>query len=146
MPHLKNVLLAVGVLLALQGSGRRVCAECISFAPCEALQQSSVVFVADVVEAAPPAERISDTRSKAVSQPVRFKIIERFKGVPADRHEIAAKIAFSSAETVFVTAGTRYLVYATERPDGTWDTICSRTKPLREVGEELSELRQCRVR
>lgn len=146
MLHFKNVLLGVGVLIAAQGSGREVCAECISFSPCEALQKSSVVFVADVIEAGPPAERISDTQSKAVAQPARFRIVDRFKGVPADRQEIAAKIAFSSAETVFVTAGTRYLVYARERSDGTWDTNCSRTKPLREVGEELSELRLCRAR
>jgi len=145
LPYKKG-LLGVVALLALHGSSRRICAECIGFSPCDALQQSSVVFVADVVEAGVPAEPISETQSKPAPQPARFKIVERFKGVPADRQEIAARIAFSSAETVFVTAGTRYLVYARERADGTWDTNCSRTKPLSEVGQELSELRRCRAR
>jgi hypothetical protein len=120
-----------------------VSAECFSVPPCEELGQASVVFVADVVEAGEPAERISPTQFKAAPQPVRFRIIERFKGIGVDEREIAARIAFSSAETVFVTAGTRYLVYARTLPDSTWSTSCSSTKLIDRAADELTQLRQC---
>jgi hypothetical protein len=139
-------MLFMAVLVATQASTLRVSGECISLTPCEALRQASVVFVADVIEAGEPAERISQTQSRPAPQAVRFKIIERFKGLSPDQAEISAKIAFSSAETVFVTAGKRYLVYARERSDGTWDTNCSATKPVDEAAQELAVLRQCPVR
>ena len=120
-------------------------AECITLPPCEALRQASVVFIADVLEAGPFRREISPTSYGPAPQPVRFAVIERFKGIPADHQDIATNIAFSSAETVFVTAGVRYLVYARTRQDGNWDTSCSRTKPAAEAISELSELRQCRI-
>jgi hypothetical protein len=133
----------VGLVFALTIATTLVSAECFSVPPCEELGQASVVFVADVVEAGEPAESISPTQSRAVPQPVRFRIIERFKGIGVDEREIAARIAFSSAETVFVRAGTRYLVYARTRPDGTWSTSCSSTKPVDHAEEDLTQLRQC---
>lgn len=133
----------VGLVFTLKIATTLVSAECFAVLPCEELQRASVVFVADVVEAGEPAERISPTQSRAVPQPVRFRIIERFKGIDVDEREVAARIAFSSAETVFVQAGKRYLVYARTRPDGTWETSCSSTKPVDHAEEELTQLRQC---
>jgi hypothetical protein len=80
------------LLVAIQGSSRRVCAECISFSPCDALKQSSLVFVADVLEAGPPEAPISESQSRAAPQPARFKIVERFNGVSPDRKEIAVEV------------------------------------------------------
>jgi hypothetical protein len=145
MSHYRQVLLGVVVLLAVQESSRTVCAECISFSPCAAWRQSSIVFVADVIEAGSPWEQVNETTVKPAAQTARFKIVEGFKGVPADRQEITAKIAYSSVETVFVTAGVRYLVYAQERSDGTWNTTCSRTKPVRDANQDLAELPTCRA-
>ena len=142
----EKALLCVAVLVAIQTSTLRVSAECISLTACEALRQASVVFVADIIEVGSPEERISQTQSRPAPQPLRFKIIERFKGLSPDQQEISAKIAFSSAETVFVAAGKRYLVYARQRSDGTWDTNCSATKLVDEAAHELAELRQCPVR
>ncbi len=103
------------------------------------------MFVADVIEASEPWEPVSATEAKPAPQTARFKIVERFKGVPTDREEITAQIAHTSVETVFVTTGVRYLVYAKERSDGMWNTTCSRTKPVREAGQDLAELRTCRA-
>jgi hypothetical protein len=140
------VVTSAALLAAAVMDGSRVSAECVAFSPCDALRRSSFVFVADVVEAGSPSERISETQSRAAPQPVRFKIVERLKGIKADEADVSAKIASSSAESVFVTAGIRYLVYASRRPDGTWDTACLGTKPVAEAATDLAKLRQCRVR
>jgi hypothetical protein len=111
-----TVVYSVGIVFALKIATTLVSAECVGVPPCEELEQASFVFVADVVDAREPEERISPTQSRVVPQTVRFRISEGLKGIGADEREISERIASSSAETVFVRAGTRYLVYASDVP------------------------------
>lgn len=123
----------------------RAAAECVDVPACDALKQASLVFVADVTWAGIPAERIDKRSSRAVPQRVQLKVVERFKGVSNEQRVLETSIAFASAETVFLTQGRRYLIYARMREDGTWDTSCSGTKPIDEATDDLRQLRQCRL-
>lgn len=78
-------------------------------------------------------------------QTVRFKVIDRFRGVAPNQHEIAADIVGKSIESVFIEHRGRCLVYAREVAKGQWDMTCSRTKPIqtRKDEEEIKELRGC---
>jgi hypothetical protein len=120
--------------------------ECVAVPACDALKSASIVLVADVVAADQPAVRIDESHAHMIPQRVRLRVVERFKGVSAERRELQANIAIRSAEAVFLANGQRYLIYARMREDGTWDTACSGTKPIEAAGEDLKQLRQCRLR
>jgi hypothetical protein len=106
--------------------------------PCQSLASHAVVLVADVLE-------VSDTsglESHSGAQVVKMRIAERFKGVPGTNNVMTASIA-NEHEAVFLTAGKRYVIYANLHSNGFWDTRCSRTRPVDEATEELTQLRQC---
>ena len=117
-------------------------AEClVPRPPCEALAAATIVAVVDVIEAAEPFER-SANQSRPIPQAVRLRIVERFKGVSPLEREISGKI-HNNAESVFLAAGKRYLLYVHQLPDGIWWTSCTRTKAVQAAKVELSQLRQC---
>src|SRR5690606_11976128 len=62
--------------------------------PCEALQQASIVLLADVLEAEHAAELIAP--NPLAPQRVRLKVIERFKGVAREQREVTARIWYDS--------------------------------------------------
>ena len=62
--------------------------------------------------------------------------------VPPQQREIAGSI-HHNAESVFLTAGERYPLYAHKREDGAWTTSCSRTKLAQDASAELRQLPRC---
>ena len=66
-----------------------------------------------LVEAAEPWEKVgADTRF--VPQVVKLRVVERFKGVSPQQLELTGSI-HHNAESVFLNAGERYLLYAYTR-------------------------------
>jgi hypothetical protein len=111
-------------------------AECFVRPACEALKNEGWKFVF-----------VAETRSVQSfdmdPQHVRFKIIEAFKGVRKDQRELDVRIFIRSSETIYLEQGKRYLVYATERKDGTWSLGCSMTRVIEPDDDELRALRKC---
>ena len=130
--------------LALVGASfdRLATRECVGpRPPCEALAGADIVALVDVVEAAEPKEKVgADTRF--VPQVVKLRVVERFKGMSPQQLEITGSIHYN-AESMFLTAGKRYLFYAHKGEDGTWTTSCSRTKLVQDASAELRQLRRC---
>jgi hypothetical protein len=73
----------------------------------------------------------------------RLRIVERFKGIPADQNELSISIPFN-AETTVLSKGKTYLVYAFVDTAGDWQTSCTRTKVSDADDEEVRILRQCK--
>jgi hypothetical protein len=90
----------VGPTFASVGSSE---GECVGLSPCAARAEATFVFVADVIAGPveqPSAPPFVPGHSQLGPQEVRFRIVERFKGVAAGRREIKARIVATSAETV----------------------------------------------
>jgi hypothetical protein len=122
-------------------------AECVVLRPpCDALKDAAYVFVADAVEAGSSLEQIAPDRSRVVPQPVRFKVLERFKGVSRQKVDLRVLVHSDNPEAVLFDAGKRYVVYASPRKDGAWDTACSRTRMIERDDKEVRQLRSCRTR
>ena len=135
---MKTALLCLA--LATTTFNRLVSAECIiPPPPCEALARAAIVVVVDVIEVADPWEANS---FRPIPQVVKLKVVEIFRGVSREQREITGSIS-NNAESVFLEAGRRYLLYAVQNNDGTWGTSCSRTKLANVASEELSQLRKC---
>jgi hypothetical protein len=119
-------------------------AECIvPPPPCQAMEKAAIVFVGDVTLAGPFEQQTGPNAFQFVPQPVRFRVVERFKGVPEGQTEVAGSVRFS-AEAILFTSGLRYIVYASLASDGTWGTACSRTSTLKERPDEIRQLRKCK--
>jgi hypothetical protein len=58
---------------------------------------------------------------RPIPQVVKLRVVERFKGVSPQQLEVIGGI-LHNAESVFLDAGNRYLLYAYKRQDGTWTT------------------------
>ena len=142
----RRILAAVVIGIALlSGRGaRQVHAECVSLSVCYEFDHSSIVVLADVIEAAPVPEIVGNTLRYG-NQVVWLRVIERFKGVPEDQREITATIDTRGETPNGLTLG-RHLIYA-YAPDkgGLWRIACSRTKPVTENDEtgEVRQVRQC---
>lgn len=116
--------------------------------PCEALVRSSIVFVGDVASAGPTTERTGPNTFRSMPhQPVRFRVVERFKGLRRDEPaQLDASVSLLSTEAVSFVADRRYIVYARVQSDGKWSTICSRTGTLEQRPDDVRELRACTPR
>jgi hypothetical protein len=122
-------------------------AECVVWPPpCDALRDAAYVFVADAVEVGSSVEQIASDRSRFVPQPVRFKVLEGFKGVSRQKMDLRVLVHSDNPEGVLFDAGKRYVVYASPRKDGAWDTACSRTRIIERDDKEVRQLRSCRTR
>ena len=99
----------------------------------------TLVFVADVVSVRPAA---GANRSAVITQ-ITFKVLERLKGMMADRTVLALE---PSSEEFEYAVGQRVLVYA-RRMGTTSSTACTRTKALWSLQDsELDTLRGLRNR
>jgi hypothetical protein len=132
------------MLIALPAPGGRSYECLVPPPPCEALQQASIVLVADLLESDSADDELLPG-SNLPPQSVRLKVIERFKGVTKEQVELKARIWFDS-NSVLLKDGKRFLVYATSLKgyQDVWLTGCTRTKPLNESNRaELQQLRKC---
>ena len=137
MPTLLTTAVVLAVLKSLS-------VECtVPPPPCAALEQSSIVFVGEALAAGPFEQKVGPDRFRLIPQSVRFRVIERFKGLTGEQNEVAASIAVQVEGFLFV-AGPQYLVYARAGSDGKWHTGCSRTGTLKLRSADLRELRSCK--
>jgi hypothetical protein len=112
------------------------------------------VFLADIQHAGAESEEVRPNVWAFVPQPVRFRVLEAFKGVRVETRQLDAWIKSGSAEAILFRTGKQYLVYATRERDGIWSTVCSRTtlnqqingKNDEPIAQELRELRNCHPR
>jgi hypothetical protein len=137
-----RTILATVVAMALAVG---VSAECPGLLPpCEALARSSIVFVGDVTSAGPIEERTEPNTFRFVPhQSVRFRLVERFKGLLKDQKRVDASVSISSAEAISFVADRRYVVFVRVQSDGKWSTTCSRTGTLEQRPDDVRELRAC---
>ena len=92
-------------------SGLRLHAECpIPPPPCEALKGATYVFVADLEYAGASSEQVRPNVRQFVPQPVRFQVVEVFKGVEVGAPHVEARIRSDSADAILFRAANRYLV------------------------------------
>lgn len=143
--------LSILILTALSGwprSTHMFCAECVELRVCQAADNATIVFVGDVIDLGPVMHEVAPNTLKRGPQTVRFKVIERFRGLEPDQREITADIVGRSVESIFIESRGRYLVYAREVAKGQWDMTCSRTKAIQtsKDEEEIKELRACAKR
>jgi hypothetical protein len=122
----------------------RVTAECIvPPPPCEALKDAPIVLLADVVDAIAPWEHPGQPNA-LLSNDVRLRVIEAFKGVPAGQSEITASLHVSVETPVVLVKGETYLLYVYVGDKGTWGTGCTRTRRAARTDPEVRELRRCK--
>ena len=113
--------------------------------PCDALKDAAYVFVADAVEVGSHLEQIAPDSTRFVPQPVRFKVLEAFKGVSKQKTDLRVLVHSGNPSGV-VRRGKRYVVYASPRMDGAWDTACFRTRIIERDDKEVRQLRSCGTR
>ena len=111
--------------------------------PCTALEKSAIVFVGDVTSAGAIENHSAENDPHRSFQPVRFRVIERFKGIPEEQTDVDGAVRFN-AEAILFGSGLRYVVYASLASDGTWGTACSRTCTVKQCPDEIRQLRLCK--
>jgi hypothetical protein len=123
------------IVLILAAADVLLRAECavVGDAPiCNGLGESELVFLADVVsvqDATTGGMRVAD---------VRFRVVERFKGVLTP--DVTLRFDATQAEHFTFVSGQRLLVYAS-RSQGRWHSGCTRTRLVREGDPEIEILR-----
>ena len=137
-----RTLLTIAVVVAAMTD---VSAECpVTPSPCKALERSAIVFVGEAIAAGPFQQKVGPDRFQFVPQTVRFRVIERFKGIAEEQREVAATVAVEIEGTRFAS-GLRYIVYATVQSDWKWSTACLRTGTVKEHSEDVRQLRSCKT-
>jgi hypothetical protein len=138
---LQRVFLTVLVIVTC---ARGVLAEClVPPPPCTALEKTAIVFVGDVTSAGPIENHSGENAPHLFFQPVRFRVIERFKGMPEGQTDVDGAVQFN-AEAILFASVLRYVVYASLASDGTWRTACSRTCTVKVCPDEIRQLRLCK--
>jgi hypothetical protein len=145
-PYIALTLVAVPFTVALWGTVSLL-AECVVLRPpCDAFKDAAYVFVADAIEVGSALEQVAPNRTRFVPQSVRFKVLEAFKGLSKQKPDLRVLVHSGNPEAVLFDSGKRYVVYASARKDGAWDTACSRTRILERNDKEVRQLRSCRTR
>lgn len=127
----KRILL---ILLAIVGipDAAHSCS-CAKSAPCETLWTSDLVFIGrplTVLQSAPGA------------QEARFVVDEWLRGQRVGSELTIFSYGVGGSCDYGFAEGTRYLVYATKRPEGTWRAfLCSGTAPLERATADLKYIR-----
>lgn len=127
--RLAAVLLVIG---ALDVRLRADCAVAGDTPICYGLGESELIFLADVVG-------VRDTTAGGVRvADVRFRVLERFKGVLTPD----ATLRFDATQTEHFTfvSGQRLIVYAS-RSQGRWHSGCTRTRVVSDGDPEIDILR-----
>ena len=98
-----------------------------------------------MIVAGPFQRQVGPDRFEFVPQAVRFRVVERFKGVREEQKELDASVKFDIEGIQFVS-GLRFVVYASVASDGTWRMACSRTGTVKQRPDDVRDLRTCRPR
>lgn len=130
------VALLVVASVALDPVPAEACTCMPSGPPCEAAWQTDAIFRARVVSVTRgPAQ--GNTPGARI---VRMQIVEAFTGVQGERLDVTTASDGAMCGYDF-EAGRDYVVYARSSVSGFTTSICSRTRPVEEAGDDLSYLR-----
>jgi hypothetical protein len=128
----RGLLLCAALLAAAEVPVRADCAAVGDTPICHGLRESELIFLADVVgvqDATAAGMRVAD---------VRFRVLERFKGVLTA--DVTLRFDATQAERFTFVPGQRLLVYAS-RSQGRWHSGCTRTRAVSEDDPEIDILR-----
>jgi hypothetical protein len=116
---------------------------CMRSSPCQALGQASAVFVGSVLSVSSLKAENRLAQSSFGRVLIRLSIHQAFFGVKGQEVEVATGMGGGDCGYVF-ERGASYLVYAhRESEKGKLSTsICTRTRPLGDAGEDLAYLRE----
>jgi hypothetical protein len=129
------VRLALAIVFLLAAARAPLRADCaiVGDTPiCYGLGESELIFLADVVsvqDATAGGMRVAD---------VRFRVVERFKGVVTA--DATLRFDATQAEHFTFVQGQRLLVYAS-RSQGRWHSGCTRTRVVSDGDPEIDILR-----
>ena len=132
-------VLSFAVFFLALAPGRAEACTCAPLKPpSEAAAEAGLVFSGEVTAIIPadPAKGFGPRR-------VQFKVQESFRGTKLTEVELHSNGGGSAACDFNFRVGREYLVYAYRRDEKSmWMTsTCSRTRPLREAGDDLRHLR-----
>jgi hypothetical protein len=128
-----RLALALLVILPLVDVPLRADCAAVGDTPiCYGFGESELIFLADVVDvqdATAGGTRVAD---------VRFRVVDRFKGVVAP--DATLRFDATQAERFTFVAGQRLIVYAS-RSQGRWHSGCTRTRVVGDDDPEIDILR-----
>jgi hypothetical protein len=100
----------------------------------DAFEQAVAVFEGNVLEVKPSA-----TEPETGNVTVRFKVVQAWKGTESEEVVLATPANSAMCGYAF-TAGQSYLVYASASEGKLDVSLCSRTQPSAQAGEDLKAL------
>ena len=134
-PRTLTLIVAIFVAVASAPSRAHACT-CVPSTVQAAYDGSVAVFEGFVKEVGEPQ---SDTPEVGPRRTIRMAVVSSWKG--AEGEEITVFTAADSAMCGYTfQAEHSYLVYASSGPGGLEVSLCSRTKPMGEAGEDLAHL------
>ena len=119
--------------------------------PCQSAWQFGAVFTGMVTEISDPGfptvspgQRPPDSPISFPQKKVRIRISEMLTGLDADLKDIVIETGLGGGDCGYdFRRGVDYIVYASKKPDGGWNTgICTPTGPLEKAQEELKYFHQ----
>lgn len=144
--RLLHIVTSAAILVTIGSSSAQACS-CVGVGPaCTEITKEHVqaIFAGKVeaVRAGQPANP-ADTEAVFGTVQVTFTVAETFKGTASGTVTIRTASSSSACGYHFKT-GERYLVYASQRGEEFYTSICSRTMSLAAAGLDLKYLRQWR--
>jgi hypothetical protein len=109
---------------------------CSVLTPTDAYEQADAVFEGRVVEVRAPA---ADAGGHGASRSVRLQVVRAWKGIAGEQVEVATAVGSTACGYDFV-AEQSYFVYAANRDGKLAVSLCSRTRPMAEAGDDLRRL------
>src|SRR5436190_7000304 len=139
MPHAARTCARAATAVALIASVLLTCerafaCSCVDRTPAEAYAQAVSVFEGHVLEIAEPPP---GAEGAAAVIKVRLAVVRSWKGMEQEQVEVTT--ANNSARCGFAFAADQnYLVYAASAASGLSVSLCSRTRPIDQAGEDLA--------
>jgi hypothetical protein len=109
---------------------------CSVLTPNDAYAQADAVFEGRVLEVRAPA---ADAGGHGASRSVRLQVVRAWKGIAGEQIEVATAVGSTACGYDFA-ADQSYFVYAANRDGKLAVSLCSRTRPMAEAGEDLRRL------
>jgi len=140
--RLATLLFSIGLTaFALSVTPAQACSCSEPGPPCQGLSTHRAVFVGQVLAIEP----VGLPGRPETSQRVTLRVDESFAGIETPTTTVLAERIGGGGCGYRFEVGGRYMVYGWERPDGQISvTICSRTRPVDDAGEDLLYFRSFR--
>ncbi len=123
----------LGTAWCLPAATAQACS-CMAVSPGQALAESTSVFEGRVLS-------ISELVDKPLPhREITFAVVRAWKGVESVERMVVMTAADSAACGYNFAPDTSYLVYARATDGAPWVSLCTRTQPMAEAGEDLKAL------